>query len=94
VAHARYNDDFRALLCVREDAEIPAAFSSVPRAGPSGYDGQWYATLATDPLLRLPDTANALDAPSYRATHILVSLLGWALAVGKPAAALVTYQFL
>ena len=94
IAHVRYDNDFRALLCVGEEATMPALFATVPRAGPWGYDGQQYAALATDPLLRSPDTARSLDSPSYRATRVLVPFLAWLLALGNPAAALVTYQFL
>jgi hypothetical protein len=94
IAHARYDDDFRALLCVGEEMTMPALFATVPRVGPWGYDGQQYAALATDPLLRSPKTARSLDSPSYRATRVLVPLLAWLLALGNPAAAFVTYQFL
>ena len=38
-----------------------------------GYDGQFYAQLAVDPLLQSPGIENALDAPAYRARRILLS---------------------
>jgi hypothetical protein len=94
VAHVRYGGDIRALLCIGENFYLPAVFEEVPRAGPAGYDGQQYAALATDPLLREFDTDKALDAPPYRATRILVPLLAWVLALGKPAAAIIAYQLL
>jgi hypothetical protein len=94
LSHARFGGDFRGLLCVGEEAPLPTAFEAVPRTGPAGYDGQQYAALATDPLLNHPDTAQALDAPHYRATRILVPLLAWALALGHPGPAIIAYQLL
>ena len=94
VAHVRYAGDIRGLLCIGEEAYLPAAFEAVPRAGPAGYDGQQYAALATDPLLREFDTARALDAPVYRAGRILVPLLAWVLALGQAGPAIIAYQLL
>jgi hypothetical protein len=94
VAHVRYGGDIRALLCIGDNFYLPAVFEAVPRAGPAGYDGQQYAALATDPLLREFDTDKALDAPPYRATRILFPLLAWVLALGKPAPAIIAYQLL
>lgn len=37
----------------------------------NGYDGQFYAQLALDPLLRDAESARVLDAPAYRARRIL-----------------------
>ncbi|HVN33145.1 MAG TPA: hypothetical protein VMT45_14300 [Thermoanaerobaculaceae bacterium] len=94
IADFRYEGDIRALLCVGEETHHPAAFDTVPTAGPWGYDGQQYAALATDPFLRQPDTVKALDSPSYRATRVMVPLLAWLLAAGNAATALVAYQLL
>ena len=94
VAHVRYGDDVRALLCVGGEDTLLPAFATVPRAGPTGYDGHIYAALATDPFLHQFDTQNALDSPAYRATRIMIPLLAWLLALGNPAAAIVTYQLL
>lgn len=93
-ADFRYGGDVRALLCVGEETHHPAAFDTVPTAGPWGYDGQQYAALATDPFLRKLDTSEALDAPSYRATRMMVPLLAWLLALGSSSAAIVVYQLL
>jgi hypothetical protein len=90
----RYGGDVRALLCVGEETHHPAAFDTVPTAGLWGYDGQQYAALATDPFLRHVDTSESLDAPSYRATRIMVPLLAWLLALGSASAAIVVYQLL
>ncbi len=94
VARTRWDSDVRALLIVGANHQLPGAFASVPVAGPSGYDGTSYAVLATDPLLRRRDTPHDLDAPSYRATRIVVPLLAWALALGHAGAAIVLYQLL
>jgi hypothetical protein len=94
VAHARYAGDVRGLLCIGEEAYLPAAFETVPRAGPSGYDGQQYAALATDPFLRDFDTMRAFDAPVYRAGRILIPLLAWLLALGHASPAIIVYQLL
>jgi len=93
-ANFRYGGDVRALLCVGEETHHPAAFGTVPTAGPWGYDGQQYAALATDPFLRDLATSESLDAPSYRATRIMVPLLAWLLALGNSGAAIVAYQLL
>ena len=94
IADFRYDGDIRALLCVGEETHHPAAFDTVPTAGPWGYDGQQYAALATDPFLRQGDTVEALDNPAYRATRVMVPLLAWLLALGNSTAALVVYQLL
>jgi hypothetical protein len=94
IAGFRYDGDLRALLCIGEEIPHPTAFDTIPRVGPWGYDGQQYAALATDPFLRNRETVEALDNPSYRATRIMVPVLAWLLALGKPGAALVAYQLL
>lgn len=94
LARARYAGDVRGLLCVGEEAYLPAAFETVPRTGPSGYDGQQYAALATDPFLREFDTTKAFDAPAYRAGRILFPLLAWLLALGHAGPAIIAYQLL
>ncbi len=94
VARTRYGSDVRALILIGEQTQLPPAFASIPTVGPSGYDGAFYAVLATDPLLRRLDTPHYLDAPSYRATRIMVPLLAWVLALGHAPAAIVFYQLL
>ncbi len=48
--------------------------------GSHGYDGQFYAQIATDPALRSPELERALDNPAYRSRRIglpwLAALLG------------------
>jgi hypothetical protein len=48
------------------------------------YDGQFYAQLALEPLLRDPAIDRALDLPPYRARRILFSWTAWALGLGRP----------
>src|SRR5438128_11101524 len=59
-----------------------------------GYDGQFYAQLAIDPLLRNPQLARALDGPEYRARRILQPAVAWLLGGGQPAAAVTIYTLL
>ena len=54
------------------------------RPNATGYDGQFYAQLAVDPLLLDPATAEALDQPSYRARRILFSWTAFLLGLGQP----------
>jgi hypothetical protein len=49
-----------------------------------GFDGQLYAEMALDPLLRDPQLHVALDDPPYRSQRILLSWLAWLLGLGKP----------
>jgi hypothetical protein len=48
------------------------------------YDGQFYAQLALEPLLRDPAIDRALDLPPYRARRIFFSWTAWALGLGRP----------
>jgi len=50
-----------------------------------GYDGQFYARLAMEPLLRDPALDKTLDLPGYRARRILFSWTAYALGLGRPA---------
>ena len=62
--------------------------SAIPRhiyADSVGYDGQYYAQLAVDPLLRDPGIGVALDAPAYRARRILFSWTAYLAGLGRPA---------
>lgn len=70
----RFGEEFKPRwLTALHDIEPPT------EAG-SGYDGQFYAQFALDPLLRDPGLAKAIDAPAYRAARIglpwLAAVLG------------------
>jgi hypothetical protein len=49
-----------------------------------GYDGQWYAQLAVEPLLRDRAIDRALDTPPYRARRILFSWTAYLAGLGNP----------
>ncbi len=59
-----------------------------------GFDGQHYAQLALDPLLRDPQIKIALDSPPYRARRILLPWLAWLGGLGQPAWILNVYAAL
>ena len=66
-----------------------AAFRTVPKyvdpTTPMGFDGQFYAELALDPLLRDHQLSVALDNPTYRSRRILLPWLAWLGGWGRPA---------
>ena len=94
MANFRWGGEIRAYVCLGDEFYHPSALDDVPRVGVSGYDGQYYAALATDPFFSRHDTAQALDAPGYRARRVMIPLLAWLLALGMPASAVYIYQLL
>lgn len=77
-------------------ARLPASLRDAPvfiheKAG--RYDGAYYAQIATDPALRDPDLAQAVDAPGYRARRILLSAVAWVAGGGEPVAAVRAYAW-
>ena len=56
-----------------------------------GYDGQFYAQIATDPTLSNHDFESAIDAPAYRSRRILLPLIAHILAFRNPEASLLVY---
>ena len=76
-----------------EDRVLPSV-RAVPRyveENSAGYDGQFYAQLAVDPLLRDPALGDALDAPAYRARRIFFSWTAFLLGLGQPRWVLQAY---
>ena len=71
----------------RHDLEIPAVRSAphYDHRDSSGYDGQFYAQIAVEPLLRDPAIDRAVDNPPYRAHRILFPWIAWTLGAGRPA---------
>ncbi len=67
--------------------DIPHAHDEVD----SGYDGQFYAQMAVEPLLRDSAIDRAMDQPGYRAHRILFSWTAWAAGFGKPTWVLHAY---
>jgi hypothetical protein len=53
-------------------------------AATGGYDGQYYAQMAIDPLLRDGAIDHALDNPPQRARRILCSAVAYAAGLGQP----------
>lgn len=74
------------------DYELPAV-RAVPHVEnkDGGYDGQFYARLALDPLLRDPAIDSTLDNPGYRARRIFFSWTAYVLGLGRPAWVLEAY---
>jgi hypothetical protein len=70
-----------------EVEELPALAAIPHRQYPRQftYDGQFYARLALEPLLRDPAIDRALDQPGYRARRILFSWTAWLAGLGRPA---------
>lgn len=79
---------FTALIAfpAGHDTEVPA-MREVPHYDYAwgSYDGQFYAQMALDPLLRDATIDRAMDLPPYRARRILFSWTAWALGLGRPA---------
>jgi len=76
-----------------EKARLPAVYDAphfVHYQSP-GYDGQYYAQLAVEPLLRDPRLGIALDTASYRARRILFSWTAYLLGLGRPGWILKAY---
>jgi hypothetical protein len=64
-----------------------AVYRATPKYMPPvrwGFDGQLYAEMALDPLLRNPQMKTALDDPAYRADRILLPWLAWLGGLGHP----------
>lgn len=72
------------------------ALGAVPHAveSPYGYDAQFYAQLALDPLLQNPATVRAIDTPFYRARRVFLPWLANVLALGEPWYVLQVYALL
>ena len=69
----------------QDEYELPAV-RSVPHVEnqDGGYDGQFYARLALDPLLKDPAIDRTLDLPGYRARRILFSWTAYLAGLGRP----------
>ncbi len=76
----------------RHSALQSLPIATVPRS--SGYDGQFYAQIALDPLLRGSELERDLDAPAYRARRILTPAAAAMLGFGNPWWILQTYALL
>ena len=88
-AYYRRNTGFTTLINFGEQFEatrLPAVLDAphfVHIQSP-GYDGQWYAQLAVEPLLRNPALYTALDTAPYRARRIFFSWTAYVFGLGRP----------
>ena len=92
--HSQFGGDARALLRLGDAFRHPPELAGAPLFPGDGYDGQFFAALATDPLLLRPATPLYFDAPAYRAGRIGLPLLAWVLAAGNGRLAIFVYQLL
>jgi Glycosyltransferase family 87 len=72
------------------ESELPAVREAphFHHPGSGGYDGQFYAQLAVEPLLKDPAIDGAMDNAPYRAHRILFPWIAWALGRGRAASIL------
>ncbi len=91
IVQGRFGGDVRGVARFGWRFPVPTAMGNVPELTRIGYDGQFYAVLSADPLLRDPETVRGLDNPGYRATRILIPLLAWVSAGGSPERAPTAY---
>ncbi|NOZ78095.1 MAG: hypothetical protein GXP48_02715 [Acidobacteria bacterium] len=84
LVQGRFGGDLRGVARFGWKFHRPSALAGVPELSRAGYDGQFYAALASDPLLREAATIRGLDNAGYRAGRILVPFLAWASAGGSP----------
>ena len=86
---------FTSLIAFPEDDTFTfAALRSVPHhqyVGQGGYDGQFYAARALDPLFSDPETDRAMDLAPFRARRILFSWTAYVAGLGRPAWILEAY---
>ena len=79
-------EGFTALIAFPEGHYKHPALAPLPHAQTRfPYDGQFYAQLALEPLLRDPAIDPALDQPPYRARRIFFSWTAWLAGMGRPA---------
>ncbi|MEW6321763.1 MAG: AZOBR_p60025 family cell surface glycopolymer formation protein [Acidobacteriota bacterium] len=91
----RRNTGFTTLISFGDqffEQQLPAVRAVPHYTHPgAGYDGQFYAQMAVDPLLRDPNLGRALDTPAYRARRILFSWTAYLLGLGEPGRVLRAY---
>jgi hypothetical protein len=90
---------FTSMLVIgsRFDRHAPPAVRNVPREivnGP-GYDGQFYAQIATDPLLRDADALQgSVDFLGFRARRVLFPAIAYVVGFGDAARIIQAYALL
>src|ERR1035437_7125676 len=90
---------FTKFLQIEASAETPPLL--VLRSAPvylyhhaGGYDGQYYAQIATSPALQDPALSVSIDNLGYRARRILLGWIAWMAGLGDPVAAVLVYAWL
>lgn len=86
--------DARGLLLLGTNHPHPEALRGAALVSGHGYDGQFFAAMATDPFFSNPETVAAMDSPVYRGSRFGMPLLAWLLALGNARTAVFLYQFL
>jgi hypothetical protein len=78
-----------------QDSALPEVKELGPAVESSnGYDAQFYAQMAIDPLLKNPQLKRALDNPGFRAQRILLPMFAYLAGLGKPSAIVDIYALL
>ncbi len=86
-----FDGDARAVARFGSQFPVPAVLEDVMEYSTSGYDGQFYSVISTDPLLRDQVTLECLDNPSYRAARGFLPMLSWLSVAGSSAHAPYAY---
>ena len=86
--------DARGLLLLGTAHTHPEAMRGAPLVEGLGYDGQFFAALATDPFFSRPETAAAMDSAFYRGSRVALPLIAWLFAGGQDRLAVFIYQLL
>jgi hypothetical protein len=98
VQFSRPDTGFTSLILFGQEYEhrVIPALRSIPHAvvEGAGYDGQFYAQVALDPLLRDNAFALALDGPDYRGRRILMPSAAYVLGLGHGWYVLQAYALL
>lgn len=93
-AQGTSSGDPRGLYVLGTRFVHPPELNGVRRWDGTGYDGQFFAALAVDPLLLDANTPRYLDGPAYRAGRIGLPLAAWVVALGNRRGALLAYPLL
>lgn len=83
-----FGSNFQARSLPEIKAMKPSVDSSM------GYDGQFYAQIALDPLLDRADLRKAMDHPEYRSQRIVLPVLAFLIGFGQPTIVIGAYALL
>jgi hypothetical protein len=94
IAETRWQGDLRGFPLFQEGYEGQSELRAMMPTSESGYDGQFYALLAADPLLLNDSTESNIDSPSFRARRIFVPAMAWLISGGSESRAVLAYVLL